>query len=326
MKIIKHNGEAIKWRYLEALHNIQLTDDLHLANKVTGKHIDYVKSKMNVRLAAQTLSNSVADAIDFLREEEGHPDFQGSEKTTEFIRKLDTLFDMCNSKNPIARYSKARIDESNLEQKIEQFHNLSNHLKELTDVEGQLLVLGRRKKPFLGFMMTAMSLCQISRELLKRPNEPLKYLLTIRFSQDHLETLFSRLHRKGGWNKNPNVLQLKWSLRSLLMKNGVTASSCANSVEIDDTSYIVRKKLAPFKRSIKTNNSLHTADSKSINIPQQSIILYCWIHLPQDLQSDQMYPLRYKTVHTCIRNAKPGRKFKCFFCTPQKQRRTGCIQ
>ncbi|GFO37504.1 THAP domain-containing protein [Plakobranchus ocellatus] len=105
---------------------------------------------------AQTLGNSVADAIDFLRVEEGHPDFQGSEKTTEFIRKLDTLFDMCNSKNPIARYSKSRIDESNLEQKIEQFHNFSNYLKELTDVEGQPLVLGRRKTPFLGFMMTAM--------------------------------------------------------------------------------------------------------------------------------------------------------------------------
>ncbi|GFO32016.1 THAP domain-containing protein 9 [Plakobranchus ocellatus] len=99
--------------------------------------------------------------------------------------------------------------------------------------------------------MTAMSLCQISRELLKRPNEPLKYLLTIRFSQDHLETLFSRLRRKGGWNNNPNVLQLKWSLRSLLMKNGVTASSCANSVEIDDTSCIVRKDLPLSKEALK---------------------------------------------------------------------------
>lgn len=43
---------------------------------------------MNVKIAAQTLSSSVADAIDFLRAS-GNENFQGSEASTEYIRMID---------------------------------------------------------------------------------------------------------------------------------------------------------------------------------------------------------------------------------------------
>ena len=54
---------------------------------------------MNVRIAAQTLSSSVADAIEFL-EISGHPAFKGASGTVQFIRKIDRLFDLLNSRNP----------------------------------------------------------------------------------------------------------------------------------------------------------------------------------------------------------------------------------
>jgi hypothetical protein len=58
-----------------------------------------IKKKKNVRLAAQTISSGVAVAIDSLRKS-GHPDFIGSEATTEFIRIFDKIFDMISlSKN-----------------------------------------------------------------------------------------------------------------------------------------------------------------------------------------------------------------------------------
>jgi hypothetical protein len=41
---------------------------------------------MKVSLATQTLSRSVADAINFCREKLNLPQFQGSEATEEFIR------------------------------------------------------------------------------------------------------------------------------------------------------------------------------------------------------------------------------------------------
>ena len=62
-----------------------------------------LKKKMNVSLAAQTLSSSVAAAIDFLRKDSQVENFAGSEATTDFIRKVDLAFDLLNSRNPLAK-------------------------------------------------------------------------------------------------------------------------------------------------------------------------------------------------------------------------------
>lgn len=49
---------------------------------------------MKVKLAAQIFSESVAKAIDLKLEE-----FKNSEATIEFIRKINSLFDILNSRN-----------------------------------------------------------------------------------------------------------------------------------------------------------------------------------------------------------------------------------
>ena len=61
---------------------------------------------MNVKLAPQTFSASAAGAIDFLHEEALLPQFQNSEATTEFIKKMDLAFDLMNSRNPFAKGTK----------------------------------------------------------------------------------------------------------------------------------------------------------------------------------------------------------------------------
>ena len=53
---------------------------------------------MNVKVAAQTLSSSVADAIEFLMVS-GNPLFQEAHATIVFIRMIDKIFDLLNSKN-----------------------------------------------------------------------------------------------------------------------------------------------------------------------------------------------------------------------------------
>ena len=76
----------IRWQYLVDLNTVQEDVGLSLANKLKKKHILWTKHKMNVSMAAQTLSASVANAIDFLQEEMAMPEFEGSEATTDFIR------------------------------------------------------------------------------------------------------------------------------------------------------------------------------------------------------------------------------------------------
>ena len=47
---------------------------------------------MNVKLACQTLSSSVAESIEFMMHS-GHAEFQNAEGTVEFIQVLHKLFD-----------------------------------------------------------------------------------------------------------------------------------------------------------------------------------------------------------------------------------------
>ena len=67
LKIIKtQDGSEIKWEYIEKLHQLQQSEGLHLANKLTNVHIQWYKLKMKVQIAAQTFSSSVADALQYL--------------------------------------------------------------------------------------------------------------------------------------------------------------------------------------------------------------------------------------------------------------------
>ena len=103
----EQNGQMhqIKWDYIEKLNGIQEHLGFAFANKLKKKHILWTKHKMNVSLAPQTLSSSVANAIDFLQDEVVLDEFVGSEATSDFIRRIDILFDLLNSQNPHAKGS-----------------------------------------------------------------------------------------------------------------------------------------------------------------------------------------------------------------------------
>ena len=68
---------------------------------------------MKVSLAAQSLSSSVADTIDFLRDVMKMTDFANSEATSEFIRIIDRAFDYTNSHNPFEKGYKAPLSLNN---------------------------------------------------------------------------------------------------------------------------------------------------------------------------------------------------------------------
>ena len=66
---------------------------------------------MNVKVAAQTFSSSVADALQFLMKS-GHIEFKDAAGTIKFIGTTDRLFDMFNSKNPFAKGFKRPLDKN----------------------------------------------------------------------------------------------------------------------------------------------------------------------------------------------------------------------
>lgn len=62
-QLYNKNGNPIKWQNFEKRVAIQNGLGLHSATKIRKRHINYFKEQIKVRLAAQTFSQSVADAM-----------------------------------------------------------------------------------------------------------------------------------------------------------------------------------------------------------------------------------------------------------------------
>ena len=85
-----------------------------------------------------------------------------------------------------------------------------------------------------GFTFSIHSLVSIAQEYLCHECCPLQYILTYKFSQDHIELLFNKICHRCGWNNNPNVLQIMYSLRRLLIRNSIESSNTGNCTHFDD--------------------------------------------------------------------------------------------
>lgn len=96
---IDPDGNKIEWKFLEELNKLQERENFHLANKLRYRHIQFQNQKMKVKLATQLFSLSVADAIDFCCDELKLPAFQNSQATSKFLRIINNMFDIFNSRS-----------------------------------------------------------------------------------------------------------------------------------------------------------------------------------------------------------------------------------
>ena len=107
------DGGKIQWQFLVELEKFQHQEGLRLGNKLKMAHIKWKQQKMKVNLAAQAFSSSVADAIEYCTQDLKMHQFEGSEATVKFIRIFDHLFDILNSRNPLAKGFKSPLRISN---------------------------------------------------------------------------------------------------------------------------------------------------------------------------------------------------------------------
>ncbi|XP_059474642.1 DNA transposase THAP9 isoform X1 [Neocloeon triangulifer] len=204
-KIIYSGKGKIDFTYVRKLHNFQIQQGLHLANKLRNKHINYHQNKMKVPIAVQTLSQSVADSIKFLMHK-GHKDFEKAEATVEFLEMFDSLFDICNSRNPKTLGKKAPVERKNHKEWSTFFNTVTEYIKSLKLENGVSILRSKSFTGFFGFIVCMRSISSLYENFIKGGKgnkEMLGYLLTYKFSQDHLEMFFGALRRKGGHNDNP---------------------------------------------------------------------------------------------------------------------------
>ena len=175
------------------LESHQKDADFTLANKLKRKNTMWTKHKMNVSLSAQKLSASVLSSIDFLREDIHLPEFENSEYTTDVIRRIDTACNFLNSRNPLAKGTKTPGTFKNLQDWSYKCKELAHYIIKLRDQKGHYLQSGGRKSVIWGFAFCLHSIVSLIEQHLQCTNHPYKFVLTYKFSQDHIELLLNKI-------------------------------------------------------------------------------------------------------------------------------------
>lgn len=101
----------VEWTFIEKLNTLQNLKNAKIAPKLTNKHVYFTNQKMKVSLAVQTLSKSVADALELLHAND--TDFVDVLPTVEFITVFNNLFDFMNSSEISLECFKQPLSENN---------------------------------------------------------------------------------------------------------------------------------------------------------------------------------------------------------------------
>ena len=217
--LVDGNGNFVKWEYIENLHKLQNSEGLHLGNKLRSAHINWHKNKMNVRLAAQILSDSVATSLEFCMSE-GLAGFEHCDATVKFIRMFNKLFDVLNSRNLQGHGFKSPIRPHNFDEVRNCLTECKAYIMSLKEsVTGRSILLSNRKTGFVGFCVCINSVLGLYEYLFNSVEFGFKFLCTFKLSQDHLELFFSKIRRLGGCNNNPSATQFISAYRKLVVHN-----------------------------------------------------------------------------------------------------------
>lgn len=191
---IYHHDELINWNLLEQLVAKQSTTNFNLFNKLTNLHINWNQKPMNVRLAVETISKSVADALEQLQKD-GYDEFQNSEATVLFLRNFNNAFDILNYGAGTKKDNlyKQPLNENTADRIFNFAGEFKQYISELNvrTETGRLIPIFQSSvdRGFEGFYFNFSSLRGIYEDFTL--NGPLKEFQAFQFSQDHLETFFS---------------------------------------------------------------------------------------------------------------------------------------
>ena len=106
---------------------------------------------------------------------------------------MDVAFDLMNSRNSFGKGSKQPVTLSYYPNCSTECEKLADYIFDLRDEQGQLLRNCRYNTVIWGLTFTLKSVKAITEVLLQHSCMPYKYVLTYKFSQDHIELLFNKI-------------------------------------------------------------------------------------------------------------------------------------
>ena len=196
----RYGDVEVRWQYIIDFYNRDKTMSIRMAPKLTDRHIILPPfSAMHVKLAAQTLSHSVAAGINTLCTLNYLPD--DASVTAEFIETFDQLFNTFNSASYKSshKYKHAFRDNSG---HIQFLNSCLQFLSKVKTMENAIVPC------LIGWQISIKSLLALWENLQRKG---FKYFLTNRLNQDCVENLFSIIRGSGGHRDNPNCEQFRVS-------------------------------------------------------------------------------------------------------------------
>ncbi|KAF0763324.1 Uncharacterized protein FWK35_00006252 [Aphis craccivora] len=88
---------------------------------------------------------------------------------------------------------------------------------------------------------------------LLKTNGHIHFIITYKLSQDHLETFFSAIRGKGGYNNNPTCRQFQAAYKRLLVHNAIVGSVNGNCQILDSTNTLSVIKKKHYRKDIFQN-------------------------------------------------------------------------
>ncbi|CAI6355044.1 unnamed protein product [Macrosiphum euphorbiae] len=141
---------------------------------------------------------------------------------------MNNAFDILNCSTKFSKSPYNLALSPNTYIKYKQFIELfEEYVFSLKLVDGLNVVNSPRKTGFVGIVWALKNWLNMY-DLIKEKDYGLKYILSYKISQDHLETFFSTVRSKGGYNNNPSAKEFKTSYKKLLVHHHVSGSQYGN--------------------------------------------------------------------------------------------------
>lgn len=237
--ILDANDEEIKWEFFSKLVEFGKNNNYNLSHKINKRHIDFHNRPMHVRTAVETLSNSVADSMEFLMNQ-NIEQFSNANATIKFIRMINSVFDVMNTQRIMNSHTNQLKSAINPRNEVDVFIFLMKAKEYILSLKiksnsGSNISITKSsiKAGFRGYVLNIVSVMAIYRDYVEEHHIAIM-IATYRFSQDHLERFFGKIRSIHRCNDNPTVQQFIASYKKLQLISDFQISDYSNVSNISN--------------------------------------------------------------------------------------------
>ena len=229
-------NDVVSFDYISTLFDLEQASVLRFVPKLTKTHIEpNAFKRMNVKLATQVLSHSVASAI---RAYVTLGKLPAAAKTTaDSVDRVNRLFDIMNSNKPKTTNKWKRGLTLKSVDQLTELKEFSNWASQWRFKSKQKSNVVKQTLPFKdGLVMTCRALHDVCVSLLQ--THKFRFILTSRFNQDIVENWFSCIRGKGRNNDSRTTLEFESASKNVAINWMLECPQKGANCELDFDSFI----------------------------------------------------------------------------------------